>query len=122
MVNEPDDKLEMLRKKRLQELQAGQALQEGQLAAQASAQEQFEAQKQMLLRRMLTPEAKERLGRLRIARPELAANIEQQLLALSQSGRIRGKIDDYTFKQLLAKIMPKRRDIKITRVGDLRDL
>lgn len=99
-----DDELEMLRKKRLQELQTDE-----------SAEQQFEAQKHSVLRQILEPEARERLARLKLAKPDIATMIEQQVLMLAQSGRLGGRIDDKTLRQLLAKVVPKKREINIQR-------
>ena len=83
------------------------------MAEEQAAQQ--EALRQTILRQILMPDARERLGRLRVARPEYANQIEQQLIMLAQSGRLQQKIDDPTLKQLLARIMPKKKDIKIER-------
>lgn len=106
-----DTELDALRQRKLQELQA-RAQQE------ALAQEQtkqVEAQRGALMRQILTPEARERLANLRMTRPDLVEHVENQLLMLVQSGRVSGKIDDYTLRQLLRRIMPAKREIKIER-------
>ncbi len=77
-------------------------------------QSQLDAQRQAVLRQILTPEARERLGSLRTARPQVAAAVESQLIALAQAGRIR-MVDDATLRQILAAVTPKRREITITR-------
>ncbi|MFW3146464.1 MAG: DNA-binding protein [Thermoplasmatota archaeon] len=110
-MTDEDPELEALRQRRLAQLQMqGQKEQ----AVQAE-REKVEAQKQAVLRMVLTPEAKERLGRLKLAYPEMAESIESQLIMLYQSGRISEQIDDQTFKRLLSQIQPKKREINITR-------
>ncbi len=99
-----DEDLEMLRKKRMQELQT-----------EDKAEQQFEEQKHSVLRQILEPEARERLARLRLARPQVAQMVEQQVLMLAQSGRLNSKIDDKTLRQLLARVVPKKREISIER-------
>jgi programmed cell death protein 5 len=42
-------------------------------------------------------------------------SVENQLIMLVQSGRITQQIDDYTLRQILRKIMPQKREIKIER-------
>lgn len=73
------------------------------------------AQKQRLLRQILEPKAKERLARIKIARPQIVELIENQLIALVQGGQIRGQISDGDLKIILSKLMPKKRDITIRR-------
>ena len=109
-----DEELEKLKRKRLQELQQQAALQES-LDEQERQQQEFEEQKKMILRAILTPEARERLGRIKIARPEIGESIENQLIMAAQSGQLKNKINDEQLRMLLSKIMPKKRDIKIKR-------
>ncbi len=73
------------------------------------------AQRQAILRQILAPEARERLGRITLAYPQLAQDIENRLIALAQSGKISSVIDDATLRQILRAIVPKKRDINIER-------
>lgn len=109
-----DKELENLRKKRLQELQQQASLQED-LEEQETQEKQFEEQKKMVLRAILTTEARERLGRIKIARPEIVESIENQLIMAAQSGKLKNKINDEQLLMLLSKAIPKKRDIKIKR-------
>jgi len=106
-----EDELEALRRRKLQELQT-RAEQE---AVAQEQNKQLEAQKQQLMRQLLTPEARERLANLRMTRPDIVESVENQLIMLVQSGRITQQIDDFTLRQILRKIMPKKREIKIER-------
>ncbi len=106
-----DDELEAIRRRKLAELQQAQE----QTLAQQQMREQAQAQRQLILRQILTPEARERLGRIELAYPELKESIENQLIALAQSGRVQKMIDDATLRQILERVMPRRRDIKIER-------
>ena len=109
-----DEELEKLRKKRLQELQQQASLQEG-LEEQEAQEKQFVEQKKKILRSILTTEARERLGRIKVARPEIVESIENQLIMAAQSGQLKNKINDEQLRMLLSKAIPKKRDIKIKR-------
>ncbi|MDQ1371534.1 MAG: programmed cell death protein 5 [Candidatus Thermoplasmatota archaeon] len=106
-----DSELDALRQRKLQELQV-RAQQESMAQEQAK---QVDAQRSMVMRQILTPEARERLANLRMTRPDLVEHVENQLVMLVQSGRVTDKIDDYTLRQLLRRIMPAKREIKIER-------
>lgn len=109
-----DEELEKLRRKRLQELQQEENLQQS-LEGQEAQQNEYEEQKKQILRSILTPDAKDRLTNIKISRPQIAEQIEQQLIILAQSGRLRQKITDDQLRQLLARLIPKKRDINIER-------
>jgi len=93
--------------------------QQQQIQQQAMMQEQAkqrEAEMQAIMRQILTPEARDRLSTVKLAYPEVAAAVEEQLIRLLQMGRIQGQIDDQTIKAILQKVSPQKRDIKIERV------
>ncbi|MBN1280853.1 MAG: DNA-binding protein [Candidatus Thermoplasmatota archaeon] len=108
------DDIDAIRKKKLQNLQQQAYAQE---EFQEEQQKEFEDQKKMVLRAILTDEARERLGRIKVARPEVAENLENQLIMLAQSGRLKSKITDAQLRELLTKLLPKKRDITIRRRG-----
>lgn len=106
-----EDELEAIRARKMAELQqaaADRVVREQQAAA-------VEAQRQAILRQILTPEARERLGRIQLAYPEVAESVENQLIALAQSGRVQSVIDDRTLQEILRRVVPKKREIKIER-------
>ena len=111
-----DDELEAIRKKKLLELQQQQMRSQEALEEEARKKE-FEEQKKAVLRQILTTEARERLGRIKVARPDVAENIENQLISFAQSGQLKNKINDEQLRELLSKLIPKKRDIKIRRRG-----
>ncbi len=106
-----DKELAEIRRKKLEAIQQ----QTGDEQEQA-AQEQYDQQRQAALRKIMTADARERLARLRIARPELAENIENQLIMLAQSGQLNTAIDDAALVQLLEKLTPQKREITIKRI------
>ena len=111
------DDIDAIRKKKLRELQQQQQPAFSQDEYEETQQKEFEEQKNMILRSILMDDARERLGRIKAARPELAENLENQLIMLAQSGRLKNKINDEQLRDLLSKILPKKRDITIRRRG-----
>lgn len=106
-----DEELEELKKRRMLELQQ----QQGEKERQAQMQQELEAQKQAILRQILTPEARERLNRIKIVKTELAEAVELQLIQLAQAGRLGNVLTDDQLKTILRRLTDKQRDIKITR-------
>jgi programmed cell death protein 5 len=118
MSYESDPELAELRRRRLREIESMQgsaATNEAVYNAQQAELDRRESERAELLRRLLTPEARERLGRIRLAKPDVAQAVEQQVIALANSGRLQRAIDDPTLRAILGRIMPDRREIKITR-------
>ena len=111
-----DEELERLRAQRLAELQARQQQSAEQQRAQAQAE--AEAQKQSLMRRLLTPEARQRLANIKMVRPEFGQHLELELIQLAQGGKVSIPITDDLLKKLLIQIegQQKKRDISIRRI------
>jgi len=109
-----DEELERLRQQRMAQIQA-QRSQQGEVSL---AQQEAEAQKQGILRKILTPEARQRLTNVKLVQPEFAAQIELQLIQIAQTGRVALPITDEVLKKLLAQIQSQqtKRDITIKRV------
>ena len=118
MAGADDPELAELRRRRMQQLQEMQSAEGANAqiyAAQEAERQRRESERAEILRRILTPDARERLGRIRLAKPDVANAVEQQLIALAASGRIQRAVDDPTLRALLERIAPDRREIKITR-------
>jgi programmed cell death protein 5 len=109
-----EEELEKLRARRMAQIQSQQQQQQ----EVDHAQQEAEAQKQNILRKILTPEARQRLQNVRLVRPEFAQQLELQLIQLVQAGRVQIPIDDELLKKLLTQIQNQqtKRDISIRRV------
>ena len=106
-----DPELEEIRRRKLMELQQQQDM----AAEQQRQSEVIEAQRQTVLRGALSAEARERLGNLKIAYPDIAMQVEDRIIMLAQSGRLNTVIDDQTLKEILARLAPSKREITIKR-------
>ena len=76
---------------------------------------QLEAAKKVMLAKVLDKAAMERLGRVRLANPSLAMQLEAYLLQLSQSGQLKEQINDEKLKKILDVVTEKKRATKIKR-------
>lgn len=110
-----DDRLEKLREEKMQELQQQQGGNEAREEAMQAQQEQAEAQKNALLKQHLTDGARKRLNTVKMSRPDFGEKVEQQVLALAQSGRLRDKIDEDKMKELLNELKPDKTSFNIER-------
>jgi programmed cell death protein 5 len=71
-------------------------------------QAEFEAMKKSIMKKVLTKQALERLGSVRLANPIVASQLEVYLMQLSQTGQIKQPIDDEKLKNILSVLMPVR--------------
>jgi programmed cell death protein 5 len=107
-----DEELEELRRRKLSALQQRVAEEQ----RQAQAEEQLELQKQALLRKILTPEARQRLANLKMVRSEFTDQLELQLIQLAQQGKIPIPLSDAQLKRILVQLQTQRHETKIRRV------
>ncbi|MFZ2071382.1 MAG: DNA-binding protein [Halobacteriota archaeon] len=108
-----EEGLEEIRKRKYEQMLQSQAG----VAAEEERKQEIKEAKKTIIRQILTTEARERLNNIRTAKPEFAEQLENQLIALAQTGRLKGVINDTQLKELLQQIMPKKREISITRMG-----
>ncbi|MCE5297258.1 MAG: DNA-binding protein [Methanomassiliicoccales archaeon] len=106
-----DAELDALRRKKMQELQQ----QQSQVSMAQEQERQMEAQRQAIMRQVLTPEARDRLATVKMAFPDVARMVEDQLIRLASSGQIPKPIDEPTLKQILRRVAPQKREINIER-------
>ena len=79
-------------------------------------EDQINAQKDILLKQLLTSEARLRLNNVKMVKPELANMVENYLLGLASQGRSPGQITDDQLKQILLSAQQPKRDFKINRI------
>ena len=79
-------------------------------------EEQISAQKDIMLKQILSADARLRLNNVKMVKPELANLVENYLLGLSTQGKIQGQITDEQLKQILLLAQQPKRDFKINRV------
>ena len=79
-------------------------------------EDQINAQKEMLLKQILSPEARLRLNNVKMVKPDLANMVENYLLGLAAQGRSPGQITDDQLKQILLSAQQPKRDFKINRI------
>jgi len=107
-----DADLEEIRRARLQQLQqqqsgAGGAGGQG----DQDAQRQREAdQRSTILSQILTPEAADRLGRIRLVKESRATDIENRLIMLARSGQLRAKVTEEQLKDLLNAVSEQQEE------------
>lgn len=115
MSGEPtDEEIEQLRQEKMEQLRE-QADGEEAAKQHEAAQQQAEAQRQALLRKHLTDGARKRLNAVEMTKPQQAKKAEQQVLALAQSGRVQGKIDEDDMRKLLQELSPDSKSFNIER-------
>jgi|TARA_B110000438_G_scaffold89186_1_gene88661 programmed cell death protein 5 len=79
-------------------------------------EDQINAQKDMLLKQLLSSEARLRLNNVKMVKPELANMVENYLLGLASQGRSPGQITDDQLKQILLSAQQPKKDFKINRI------
>ena len=111
------DDAEAIKKKKLEELQRRQAeaAQQQQGAGDVQARQAEELQKEAIMRTLLTPEARERLVRVKMARPDFGAQVENLIMQLAQQGRITQKLSEEMLLSLLRQVQGEKKDFKILR-------
>lgn len=77
---------------------------------------QLKAQKEMMLKQVLSADARLRLNNVRMVKPDLAGLVENYILNLNVQGKISGQISDDQLKQILLSAQQPKRDFKFNRV------
>ncbi|EYU43286.1 hypothetical protein ABFS82_08G132100 [Erythranthe guttata] len=104
-----DPELEAIRQRRMQELMAQRGMGSGgqdpeKQKAQEEAKMEAEEQRQLMLTRILTPEARARLARIALVKPDKARGVEDVILRAAQMGQIVEKVSEERLISLLEQI------------------
>jgi programmed cell death protein 5 len=84
------------------------------MSEEVERQKEVERIKKIVLSRILTKDASERLARLKLVKPDLANQLELYLVQLYQAGQIKNVINDDQIKNILSQISEKK-DFRIRR-------
>jgi len=76
---------------------------------EAEELQKMEVMKKAVLKKILAKEATERLGRIRLVKPEIANQLELYLVQLYQTGKIGTIITDEQLKMILEQISTKQK-------------
>ncbi|HME53060.1 MAG TPA: DNA-binding protein [Candidatus Lokiarchaeia archaeon] len=113
-----DDEIAEIRRRKMEEMQKQAVNQQ----REKEAQDKYQEQKDLIMRKILSSEARQRLANLKMVRPELVDTIESQLIQLVQSGQVsrlgvKLPMSDENFKKLLTNLMDKqKKDFKIKKI------
>jgi len=76
---------------------------------------EISAQKEMILKQLLSSEARLRLNNVKMVKPDLAALVENYLIGMASQGKINSQVTDDQLKQILMSVQQPKRDFKINR-------
>ena len=79
-------------------------------------EEQISTQKDLLLKQILSGDARLRLNNVKMVKPELANLVENYLFGLASEGKTQGQITDEQLKQILMSAQQPKKDFKINRI------
>jgi len=79
-----------------------------------SYRERNSISREAILRKILDPEARERLKRIEIVKPKFAIQVANYLIALYSSGHLKKVISDQELKRILT-LLSKKREFRIIR-------
>ncbi|KAJ7562860.1 hypothetical protein O6H91_03G086800 [Diphasiastrum complanatum] len=106
-----DPELEAIRQRRMQELMAKRGVGAGgnsqnheQQQAQEEQKREAEERRQMMLAQIVSSQARERLARIALVKPEKARGVEDVILRSAQYGQITEKVSEERLIQLLEQI------------------
>jgi programmed cell death protein 5 len=77
----------------------------------------IEELKRSILRTYLTPEARRRLTNVSLVKPDIANSVENMIVSLVTSGKLKRMIDDEELKRVLIQVQrSEKKEFKIRRI------
>ena len=76
---------------------------------------EINAQKEIILKQILSSEARLRLNNVKMVKPDIANTVENYLINMASQGKIKPPVTDEQLKQILLSIQQPKRDFKINR-------
>lgn len=74
------------------------------------------ALRENIMRMALTSEARQRLANIKMVKPQIAQSIEEYIVQMASSGKLKQVINDDQLKELLGSIQGKKREFTIKRI------
>lgn len=71
--------------------------------------QKIEELKKMIMRNILTKEARERLSRVKLVKPDLALQLELYLVQLYQAGKLQTKLTDEQLRAILESLKSEKK-------------
>jgi len=73
------------------------------------------AQKEIILKQILSSDARLRLNNVKMVKPEVANTVENYLITMASQGQVKSQLSDEQLKQILKSLQQPKRDFKISR-------
>jgi programmed cell death protein 5 len=89
---------------------------DGQTKSDSQEDKEKKVYRENVMRIALTSEARQRLANIRMVKPQIAQTIEDYILQMASSGKLKHTIDDDQLKELLGSIQGKKREFTIKRI------
>ncbi len=72
------------------------------------------AQKEIILKQILSSDARLRLNNVKMVKPEVANVVENYLINMASQGQVKSQLSDEQLKQILKSLQQPKRDFKIS--------
>jgi len=73
------------------------------------------AQKEIILKQLLSSDARLRLNNIKMVKPETASLVENYLINMASQGQLKSQISDEQLKEILKSLQQPKREFKFNR-------